>query len=107
MADSQGRSKTSTRRRSIVEALVMLVTDKDIADMTIDAVHMATDPDQKPEIRLRAKDFVFSYIVPKAPSSLDLTTDGEKINTSVDLSKLTADEIIKLAELTNKATDKQ
>ena len=43
--------------------------------------------------------------ISKAPSSLDVTTNGESINTSVDLSKLTADEIIKLAELTNKATD--
>ena len=79
MTDSQGKSNVIGRRKEIRDAFMLLVTDDDIKDITLDALDMARNPDVKPEQRLKAKEFIFKYLMPLPKQELDITSDGKGI----------------------------
>jgi len=85
MADSEHRSNVSKRRKEIREMLLILIEDSDYKDMVMDAIDIATDKRQKPEVRLKAKEFIFSYSVSKAKQEIDMTSDDEPLKNTIVL----------------------
>lgn len=75
MVDSEGKTGERERRKMVRDAFVLLVTDDDIRNLTLDALDMATNKAEKPEIRLKAKEFIFKYLMPLPKQEVDMNGD--------------------------------
>jgi hypothetical protein len=77
--DSRGNTWGLRRRREVRDAFILLITDNDIKDITLDALDMAIDKKIDPLTRLKAKEFIFKYMIPLPKQEIDITSNNETI----------------------------